>query len=338
MIVKNCACGLALLALIAAFPGSVQAQNGISVRISGGLEIYEVSGPVKWEEAARYRVQFSPGDPDLLSIPGEVGVDRYFRWLALGTLHRQIPVQVTITAAHEGFVLYDPPRSMEVSPHNSRLTNILIKLKTPERAKRDAFANGNNALQGLGALGPRHATANEVQLALRWYERALGFVRDPTVLSAKANLLHKVGRFSECSESYSELIDLQNTLNASREMLGIAWYGRIACLRSAADIAQTKQAWKDLIQACRQALDSDLPSFYKPRFLANWLDALLVLSDSRGDFRRFAHKVVSDSSVRGEWLSLYYHAFKGIQAPPDVGVEEVVGGAIDLSRTLGRPY
>ena len=58
-----------------------------TVRIGGALLIYDVAGPVEWKREKVYKIRFSLPEPtSVLSIPDEVGVDRYFHWVVKGNL------------------------------------------------------------------------------------------------------------------------------------------------------------------------------------------------------------------------------------------------------------
>lgn len=329
---------LIALAFVLSFPAVALPTH--PVRISGRLLIYDVAGPIKWERGKAYKIRFSLPEPtSALSIPDEVGVDQYFRWVVIGDLLEDTAVIVRCTTDYDGFVHYNAPTEVMISAERTRVSGVRVILMSRERAKRAAFHDGNTEIVNLPILGPSQADADEVKRALQSYDRALNYVPDPIVYRSKADLLHRIGKFKECADTYRILIEIL-TSSESEQYLSLlynSWLEKIACLRKNAEAMKSDEAWRQLAANSDTALQSNLPGL-RGRFIANWLDALLVLTHSRGDFAAFAATIDRDEQLRRQWHELYYRHYKRTRVPLGTTQRETISALQDISRAIGRPY
>lgn len=309
------------------------ADAEISTRVRVGGEIVlegdHADGSRIWEGVT---VRLEPAISDLM-IEENVKVDAAGKWIARGSLLGQDSIGVSITADHEDFVYDKDPVQIYLSPWADRETGLTIVLVSRDLARTRARVRGDAGVQRV-ILRSLESDTSAVLEVLGHYDRALRFRRGEDVYDRKADFLARIEWYPECIEASDQWIAYRRE-EADSGASDAPWRTRLFCARRQADRRKADEDWDVVVSTARDALER---GFDAARYAGNWLDALLVRTESGGDFRLFGRRIVESPEWRSEWIQLYYRHFRNGEDPPgDLTVGEVTCGAIRLAKAIGRP-
>ena len=304
-------------------------EMATSVRVGGEVRL---EGADLDQAQDRPLVRLTSMDAGHLMIEENVRVDRAGRWIANGRLIGRDSVAIRISADGEGFVYAKEPLEVYLSQDNPREMGILLVLTSRELERDRARANGNaGARRVLNAS--RMPDSSAVRQVLAHFDNALRFREDEDVHFLKSDFLARIGWLSECIEAHEQWIAHRHEESITEGATG-PWLGKLMCARRLADARQDQEDWWQVAETAREALAEEVSR--KARFWSNWLDALLKLTRSGGDYWKFGREVVDQPEISLDWADLHYRHYREIDPPPTLTAREITCGAIDLAWATGR--
>lgn len=324
----------------------VYADEWIPFRISGLTRLYDTKGLVELKHHTAGQLTFTALDEpvqlsgpstglelmfltrhqDVVKIADKITADPSAKWAVSGQIKVGARAEIMILPTYKNFfpyfrgMIYAPVVIISGNEPDARHT-INVTLKSPVRAKNDAFAIANSQRTKI-APHPTPATDPAISLAVQTaYENALAFVMDPVILAAKADFASRTHDFPTCANELHRLIENHKETTISGQAIPKrvqrAYYGRMTCLYKQALRTKMRNDWLALIQACHEALIDQI-KLNQHQYFTTWYDALLILTQSIGKQNELAAALYTDELLRNSWTVLYYtHYIQSAERPLD---------------------
>ena len=179
------------------------------------------------------------------------------------------------------------------------------------------------------------------QEAANYADNLVNFATTYEEFQLLGDIFQEANDFSRCSASFQWIVSHESQADRkSKTRTARALYRKLACDFRTAEIIGNLDGWRDVVfESCPEAYRSRsaMVKGMRGNVIQHCWDALLKLSESRGDFRLFAQSVIYDSEIEGAWKSLYYH-FHGKTLPQSgaLSPDAVAEDACNFSREIGR--
>lgn len=338
-------CITAIMLCLLACSQWVYADEWVPFRISGTVRLFDTQGPVQLKQHTAGQLTFTALDEPVkvsapstglklafftreqtnLKIPDEITADSSAQWSISGQIKAGTQAEIIIQPVYKNFFsylrgsIYTPIVKINGDESNTQ-HRTHITLKSPARAKKDAFALANKKRVEI-APNPRPGIDPAIALTVQTgYENALTFVMDPVILAAKSDFASKTHDFPTCAHELHRLIEHHKSTSITGQIMPQktqrAYYGRVTCLYKLALRTQARNDWLALIQACHEAL-IDKVEYAHPQYFTTWYDALLILTQAAGRQSRLTAALYGDELLKNSWSILYYTHY--VKSPPPPG-------------------
>ena len=173
------------------------------------------------------------------------------------------------------------------------------------------------------------------ELALDWMRRSRMYALDENRLNLEGDVLERLDRFEECAKRFGEAEIIATKIKV-RERAEIHRYRKLVCIHRQASAVSTVERWEELRAECNATVIHGF-TYKRGQILGICLDALIVSSESEGNFHVLANEIVKRPELSIGWKTLYYMGNKKSAFPEILQLEKVIKNLKDFSIKLGRP-
>ena len=307
-----------------------------SVILSGKVQIYKDDVHVECRDYIGTNIRFVVVDSNVLRFDNaNTLMKSYCGWNNRGSINNNSSSDVLINVSIDGFVYFhdgeNKPRKVQIHSRTPRVNDIYVVLKTPNRASDDAFFIGKNLLPRIDEITPADADNNNIIKAIDWIKRSEEYKKHPVRLAFKGHLYHALDNYEYCVDAFTEAIShLTPSDTTIRQKYLLE---KLNCLYKIAQLSNDASDWRNIQDICDSELSPEI-NYKVNQYKRLCFDSLLIISESRNDFRVFANAVVSDSDLKQSWIHLFYNVHEGRDPPDNINANIEFDNAVALSHDL----